>query len=95
VIGVRVKLRETAALAQRLFTILDHDDLWVVASFARSEFPRLRDGQSAKVIAAGHTCDALVTGLVGAEMPVLLEFVEPRPSSLLPGDPARVLVEAG
>jgi multidrug resistance efflux pump len=93
VIGVRVKPRETAALAQRLFTILDHDDLWVVASFARSEFPRLRDGQGAKVIAAGHTCDARVTGLVGPEMPVLLEFFEPRPSSLLPGDPARVLVE--
>jgi hypothetical protein len=65
-----------------------------VASFARSEFPRLRDGQGAKVIAAGQTCDARVTGLVGPEMPVLLEFFEPRPSSLLPGDPARVLVEA-
>jgi multidrug resistance efflux pump len=94
VIGVRVKPRETAALAQRLFTILEHDDLWVVASFDRSEFPRLREGQGAKVMAAGHACDARVTGLVGPETPVLLEFVEPRLSSLVPGDPARVLVEA-
>jgi multidrug resistance efflux pump len=93
VIGVRVKPGERAVLAQKLFTILDQDDLWVVASFARSEFPRLRDGQRAKVFAAGHTFDARVTGLVGPETLVQFEFVEPRPSSLLPGDSARVLVE--
>jgi multidrug resistance efflux pump len=92
VVAVRVQPREAVALAQPLFSILEHDDVWVLASFARTDFPRLREGQAAKVIASGHTCDARVTGITGAGTPVLLEFVQPRPPSLRPGAPARVLV---
>jgi multidrug resistance efflux pump len=92
VVAVRVQPREAVALAQPLFSILERDDLWVVASFASTDFPRLRVGQRATVIASGHTCDARVAGIIGPGTPVLLEFVPRRPSSLRPGAPARVLV---
>jgi multidrug resistance efflux pump len=92
VIAVRVQPREAVALSQPLFSILERDDLWVVASFAATDFPRLHVGQRAKVIASGHNCDARVAGIIGPGTPVLLEFVPRRPSSLRPGAPARVLV---
>jgi multidrug resistance efflux pump len=92
VVAVHVQPWDQVALAQPLFSVLEDDDVWVVASFASSDFPYLRAGQSARVIVAGHVTDARVAGVIGPGTPVLLEFVRPRPSWLRPGAAAQVLV---
>jgi len=93
VVAVHVQPWAPVALAQPLFSVLEDDDLWVVAWFASTDFPCLRAGQDARVIVDGHVTDARVAAIIGPSTPVLLEFVRPRPSRLRPGSSAHVLVE--
>jgi len=75
VLARNVQPREYTAVAQRLVSILDSDDLWVLARFGVQDFDRLRLGQSASVTAGGRLFAARVSGLVAPDEPALLEFI--------------------
>jgi multidrug resistance efflux pump len=87
--------REYAAPAEPLVSILDSDDLWVLARFGAEDFDRLRVGQLARVGVAGDFFAARLTGLIGPEEPALLEFVARPAVALRPGMVAAAIVAAG
>jgi multidrug resistance efflux pump len=94
VLARNVQPREFIALSQPLVSILDSNDLWVLARFGAQDFGRLRVGQHASVRAGGRTFTARLAGLVSPEEPALLEFV-PRPAAALrPGMIAATAVAA-
>jgi multidrug resistance efflux pump len=94
VIARSVQPRDYAALAQRLVSVLDSDDLWVLARFGAQDFDRLRAGQSASVSAGGRLFAATVAGLNGPEEPALLEFIARPVTALRPGMMVAVAVAA-
>jgi multidrug resistance efflux pump len=95
VLEVRARPGEHVALAQPVASILESDDLWVLARFETSDYARLRVGQPATVSVSGHLFPARVCGLVGPNEPALLDFAE-RPSvALHPGTLALASVAAG
>ena len=95
VLARKVQPDEYPALAQTLVSILDSDDLWVLARFSVQDFDRLRVGQSASVSAGGRVFAARVSGLVGPEEPALLEFIARPVMALRPGMIAKAAVAAG
>lgn len=95
VLARSVQLREYTALAQPLVSILDSDDLWVLARFGAQDFDRLRVGQAASIRAGLHLLAARVAGLVSAEEPALVEFVVRPLVPLRPGMTVATAVAAG
>jgi multidrug resistance efflux pump len=95
VIARGVRLREYTALSQPLVSILESDDLWVLAHFEPQVFGRLNVGQRATVSAGGRLLAAKVTALVGPRDPALLEFIARPVMALRPGMLAAVAVHAG
>ncbi len=95
VIARSVRLREHTALSQPLVSILESDDLWVLAHFEPQVFGRLSVGQRATVRAGGRLLAAKVTALVGPRDPALLEFIARPVMALRPGMLAGVAVHAG
>jgi len=63
-------------------TLLQSDELWIVASFERGALERIRPGQRASVHAAGTIFAARVDSIAPADGQILLEFVE---SAVQPG----------
>jgi multidrug resistance efflux pump len=94
VIARGVQPREYIALSQPLVSILESDDLWVLAHFGPHVFGRLRVGQRATVRAGGRLLAAKVTALVGPRDPALLEFIARPVMALRPGMLAAVAVDA-
>ncbi len=94
VIARRAQPREYTALSQPLVSILESDDLWVLAHFGPDVFGRLRVGQRATVRAGGRLLAAKVTALVGPQDPALLEFIARPVMALRPGALATVAVHA-
>ncbi len=95
VLARKVQPYDYPALTQALVSILDSDDLWVLARFRVQDFERLRVGQSASVSAGGGVFAARVSGLVGPEEPALLEFIARPVMALRPGMSAKAAVAAG
>jgi multidrug resistance efflux pump len=95
VLARNVQPREFTALAQPLVSILDSDDLWVLARFGVQDFDRLRIGQRASVRAGGRLFAARVAGLIGPEEPALLDFIARPVVALRPGMIAATAVAAG
>jgi multidrug resistance efflux pump len=89
-----VQPRDYAALAQRLVSVLDSDDLWVLARFGAQDFDRLHLGQPASVTAGGRLFAARVSGLVAPDEPALLEFIARPVVALRPGMMAVAAVSA-
>jgi len=85
VLATAIRPGDLVSAGQPLVSILDSDDLWVMARFAPRDFAGLRLGQRARVMVGLRHLDATVTGFVTAEEPVLLEFdTRPHPG-LRPG----------
>jgi multidrug resistance efflux pump len=96
VIGTALRPRELVGIAQPLVTILESDELWIVASFDEDALERIRPGQRASVHAAGAVFTACVDSIADADGQVLLEFVESavQPAAVLrPDMPAGVIVD--
>ena len=96
VIGIEARPRELVGIAQPLVTLLQSDELWIVASFDRGALDRIRAGQRASVHAAGAVFTARVDSIAPADGQALLEFVESavEPGAVLrPGAPAAVIVD--
>jgi multidrug resistance efflux pump len=89
-----VRQGEYPALAQTLVSILESDDLWVLARFSARDFGRVRVGQTATVSAGGRWFAARVAGLAGPDEPALLDFVVPPETALRPGLVATAVVAA-
>jgi len=84
---------EWASFAQPILTLVEDDDVWVLARFGAAEFERLRLGQSAVVASAGRLLAARVSALAPGDLTAVLDFVL-RPVALRPGMNASVLVIA-
>lgn len=96
VIGIAPRPRQPVGIAQPLVTLLQSDELWILASFDRGALDRIRAGQRASVYAAGAAFSARVDSIAPADGQVLLEFVEStvEPGAVLrPGVPAAVMVD--
>jgi multidrug resistance efflux pump len=96
VIRIEARPRELVGIAQPLVTLLQSDELWIVASFDRGALERIRAGQRASVHAAGAVFTARVDSIAPADGQALLEFVESavEPAAVLrPGAPAAVIVD--
>src|SRR5256885_949342 len=82
----------------RLISILQSDDVWIVANFHREDLEQLHAGQRASIRAAQWVFPARVEFVSGTDGWALLEFVRPavNPAAVLrPGAPAEVVVEVG
>ena len=84
---------EWAPYGQPILTLLEDDDVWVVARFDAADFARLRIGQSAVVRAGGRMLAAKVCALSAGDLTAVLDFV-PRPVTLQPGLIASAVVVA-
>jgi multidrug resistance efflux pump len=96
VIGLAARPHELVGIAQPVVTLLQSDELWIVASFERGALERIRPGQRASVHAAGTIFAARVDSIAPADGQILLEFVESavQPGAVLrPGAPAAVTVD--
>jgi multidrug resistance efflux pump len=96
VIDVAARPHELVGISQPVVTLLQSDDLWIVASFERGALERIRPGQRASVHAAGAVFNAHVDSIAPADGQILLEFVESavHPGAVLrPGTPAAVIVD--
>ena len=69
-LSVQVRPREQLAAAKPLVTILESDDVRLLARFAAPQFAQLRLGQFATVSANGSLYVARISGLVGPQEPV-------------------------
>lgn len=75
---------------QLLLTLVEDDDVWVLARFAAVDFERLRIGQSAVVTTGRRLLAAEVCALGPGDLTAILDFV-PRPV-ILPGMFASAMV---
>ena len=80
-----------ASFGQPLLTLVEDDDVWVLARFAAADFERLRIGQRAVVNSGGCLLAAKVSALGPDDLTAVLDFVL-RPVALRPGMDASVLV---
>lgn len=94
VLATWVRARDHVTLAQPLISILDSDDLWILARFGAPDLGCLRVGQPASVRVGGLLFEATVSTIAGPDDPVLLEFAGRRPGALEPGMVASVAVDA-
>src|SRR5882672_4057215 len=84
--------------SHRLVSILQSDDVWIVANFHREDLEQLHAGQQASIRAAQWVFPARVEFVSATDGSALLEFVRPavNPAAVLrPGAPAEVVVEVG
>jgi multidrug resistance efflux pump len=84
--------------SHRLISILQSDDVWIVANFHRKDLEQLHAGQRASIHAAQWVFPARVEFVSPTDGSALLEFVRPamNPAAVLrPGAPAEVVVEVG
>jgi multidrug resistance efflux pump len=96
VIDIALRPRDVVGIAQPVVTLLQSDELWVLASFDPGALERIRAGQRASVHAAGTSFSARVDSIAAADGQVLLEFVDSaiEPGAVLrPGVPAAVTVD--
>ncbi len=84
---------EWASFGQPILTLVEDDDVWVLARFGTADFERLRIGQSAVVGSGGRLLAAKVSALAPGDLTAVLDFVL-RPVALRPGMNASVLVIA-
>jgi len=84
---------EWASYGQPILTLLEDDDVWVLARFDAVDFERLRIGQSAAVRAGGRLLAAKVCALSAGDLTAVLDFVL-RPIALQPGLIASAVVVA-
>ena len=84
---------EWASFGQPILTLVEDDDVWVLARFGAADFERLCIGQSAVVGSGGRLLAAKVSALGPDDLTVVLDFVL-RPVALPPGINASVLVIA-
>ncbi len=97
VLATAVRPGDSVLPGQPLVSIVDSDDLWVMARFDPADFVALRVGQRARVTAGLRHFDATVSGFITPDDPVLLEF-DTRPEvALRPGmhAAATVIADAG
>ena len=78
-----------------LVTLVERDDVWVVASFRKDQLVKMRTGQRATVQVGERTFDARVDGVRRAGFPVRLEFATRPDVPPRPGTSAIVAVEVG
>jgi multidrug resistance efflux pump len=78
-----------------LVTLVEQDDVWVVASFGKDQLDHVHTGQRATVHVGERAFDARVDGVVRAGSPVLLEFATRPDVPPRPGTSAIVAVEVG
>jgi len=71
-----------------LVTLVERDDVWVLASFRKDQLVHVHTGQRATVHVGERAFDARVDGVVRAGSPVRLEFAN-RPDVRLVRGPAR------
>jgi multidrug resistance efflux pump len=84
---------EWASFGQPILTLVEDDDVWVLARFGAADFERLRIGQSAVVGSGGRLLAARISALAPGDLMAILDFVL-RPVALRPGMNASVLVIA-
>jgi multidrug resistance efflux pump len=94
VLQVRARVGEPVEGSRPLVTILDSDDVWVLARFGAEEFSRLRVGLAASVRVGSAVRIARITTLASPDEPALLEFIARPVGELLPGASASVAVAA-
>jgi multidrug resistance efflux pump len=82
---------DRASFGQPLLTLVEDDDVWVLARFDAADFERLRIGQSAAVTSGGRLLAAKVCGLGPDDLTAVLDFVL-RPVTLRPGMIASAVV---
>ncbi|HWE25443.1 MAG TPA: HlyD family efflux transporter periplasmic adaptor subunit [Myxococcales bacterium] len=82
---------DQASFGQPLLTVVEDDDVWVLARFDAAGFERLRLGQSALVRSGGRLFAAKVCALGPDDLIALLDFVL-RPVALRPGMIASAVV---
>lgn len=75
---------DRASYGQIILTLVEDDDVWVIACFDAADFERLRIGQSAVVKSSGRLLAAKVCALGPADLTAVLDFVL-RPAALRPG----------
>ncbi len=78
-----------------LVTLVERDDVWVLASFRKDQLVHVQTGQRATVHVGERAFDARVDGVVRAGSPVLLEFATRPDVPPRPGTSAIVAVEVG
>ena len=78
-----------------LVTLVERDDVWVLASFRKDQLVHVQTGQRATVHVGERAFDARVDGAVRAGSPVLLEFATRPDVPPRPGTSAIVAVEVG
>jgi len=78
-----------------LVTLVERDDVWVVASFRKDQLDHVHTGQRATVHVGERAFDARVDGAVRAGSRVLLEFATRPDVPPRPGTSAIVAVEVG
>ena len=81
--------------SQPLVTLVELDDVWVLASFRKDQLVHLHTGQRATVHVGERAFDARVDGAVRAGSPVRLEFATRPDIPPRPGTSAVVAVEVG
>jgi multidrug resistance efflux pump len=85
VLTTAVRPGDWVAAEEPLVSMVDPDDLWVMARFEPPDFAGLRLGQRAKVSVGERHFDATVSGFVTADDPVLLELDTRAHPALRPG----------
>jgi multidrug resistance efflux pump len=78
---------------QFILTLVEDDDVWVLARFDAADFEPLRIGQSAIVAVGGRLLAAKVCALDPGDLTAVLDFVL-RPAILQPGMFASAIVVA-
>ncbi len=78
-----------------LVTLVERDDVWVLATFREDQLVHVHTGQRATVHVGGRAFGARVDGVVRAGSPVLLEFATRPDVPPRPGTSAIVAVEVG
>jgi multidrug resistance efflux pump len=78
-----------------LLTLVERDDVWVLATFREDQLVHVHTGQRATVHVGGRAFGARVDGVVRAGSPVLLEFATRPDVPPRPGTSAIVAVEVG
>jgi multidrug resistance efflux pump len=98
VVEIDARPYEVIGGSHRLISILQSDDVWIVANFHRKDLEQLHAGQRASIHAAQWVFPARVEFVSPTDGSALLEFVRPamNPAAVLrPGAPAEVVVEVG
>jgi multidrug resistance efflux pump len=98
VVEIDARPYEVIGGSHRLISILQSDDVWIVANFHRKDLEQLHAGQRASIRAAQWVFPARVEFVSATDGSALLEFVRPavNPAAVLrPGAPAEVVVEVG